>query len=364
METVEVITDPKLETAAPTAVDHFNWADWLNNASCVLVVYVEPLLCSIGFLLNCACIAVFLSVSSHGYFRKTSLLFYLVALSICNALQLILSIFVIVLPAMEQFIGDEFPREADNLHRVNAITVRLGYPLMLAANYAAIWLLTLICAQRFQAICHPSNPWKLRLTCIRRSKGAVTVVVGAALGLNVIRFWEMEWHADHGGIVSSGLRDHLLYKVIQEGIVYGLIVYGLPICLLLWLNLNTIQLIRGEQLHVQASRRSAEYRTALMTVCVFVFFFLCTTLSASIRLFMITAGGLVDPLELVWLVDLSNLLMNINALVTPIICFIFTRGFKDLFFVIRFAPPKCSPDEKDFSPHLTPMLSSAEYQHL
>ncbi|VDO52420.1 unnamed protein product [Haemonchus placei] len=386
METVEVITDPKLETAAPTVVDKFNWADWLNNASCVLVVYVEPLLCSIGFLLNCACIAVFLSVSSHGYFRKTSLLFYLVALSICNALQLILSIFVIVLPAMEQvrdvlqtflttvpysililesnqiklpltlvfsipfiqfqFIGDEFPREADNLHRVNAITVRLGYPLMLAANYAAIWLLTLICAQRFQAICHPSNPWKLRLTCIRRSKGAVTVVVGAALATAAI------------------FRDHLLYKVIQEGIVYGLIVYGLPICLLLWLNLNTIQLIRGEQLHVQASRRSAEYRTALMTVCVFVFFFLCTTLSASIRLFMITAGGLVDPLELVWLVDLSNLLMNINALVTPIICFIFTRGFKDLFFVIRFAPPKCSPDEKDFSPHLTPMLSSAEYQHL
>ncbi|RCN50212.1 hypothetical protein ANCCAN_03627 [Ancylostoma caninum] len=233
---------------------------------------------------------------------------------------------------------------------------------MLAANYAAIWLLTLICAQRFQAICHPSNPWKLRLTCIRRSKGAVTVVVGAALGLNVIRFWEMEWHADHGGIVSSGLRDDLLYKVIQEGIVYGLIVYGLPICLLLWLNLNIIRLIRGEQLHVQASRRSAEYRTALMTVCVFVFFFLCTTLSASIRLFMITAGGLVDPLELVWLVDLSNLLMNINALVTPIICFIFTRGFKDLFFVIRFAPPKGSFDEKDFNRQFTPMLSS-EYHN-
>ncbi|VDL66578.1 unnamed protein product [Nippostrongylus brasiliensis] len=153
-------------------------------------------------------------------------------------------------------------------------------------------------------------------------------------------------------------KDDLLYKVIQEGIVYGLIVYGLPICLLLWLNLNIIRLIRGEQLHVQASRRSAEYRTALMTVCVFVFFFLCTTLSASIRLFMITAGGLVDPLELVWLVDLSNLLMNINALVTPIICFVFTRGFKDLFFVIRFAPPKGSIDEKDFTRHLKPMLTS------
>ncbi|KJH41036.1 7 transmembrane receptor [Dictyocaulus viviparus] len=301
------------------------------------------------------------SVSSHGYFRKTSLLFYFISLSICNALQLLLSIFVIVLPAMEQFIGVEFPREAANLHQMNAITVRIGYPLMLAANYAAIWILTLICAQRFQAICHPSNPWKLRLACIRRSKGAVIIVVAAALGLNVIRFWEMEWHADDGGIVSSGLRcfsDDLLYKVIQEGIVYGLIVYGLPICLLLWLNLNIIRLIRGEQLHVQASRRSAEYRTALMTVCVFVFFFLCTTLSASIRLFMISADGLVDPQEFVWLVDLSNLLMNINALVTPIICFIFTRGFKDLFFVIRFAPPKGSFDAKANNQYLNPMLPS------
>uniref|UniRef100_A0A158PCE7 G_PROTEIN_RECEP_F1_2 domain-containing protein n=1 Tax=Angiostrongylus cantonensis TaxID=6313 RepID=A0A158PCE7_ANGCA len=309
MDNVQALNVERIESEILTT--EFDYSEWLNNAryihtctylhtyelciviytcifSCVLVVYVEPLLCSVGFLLNCACIAVFLSVSSHGYFRKTSLLFYFISLSTCNALQHLLSIFVIVLPAMEQ------------------------------------------------AICHPSNPWKLRLACIRRSKGAVIVVVGAALALNVIRFWEMEWHADHGGIVSSGLRDDLLYKVIQEGIVYGLIVYGLPICLLLWLNLNIIRLIRGEQLHVQASRRPAEYRTALMTV----------------------SGGLVDAHELVWLVDLSNLLMNINALVTPIICFICTRGFKDLFFVIRFAPPKGSIDEKDPNRYFTPMLSA------
>lgn len=37
----------------------------------------------------------------------------------------------------------------------------------------------------------------------------------------------------------------------------------------------------------------------------------------------------------IWLVDLSNLLMNMNALVTPILCFIFTRGFRDVYLVIR-----------------------------
>lgn len=39
-----------------------------------------------------------------------------------------------------------------------------------------------------------------------------------------------------------------------------------------------------------------------------------------------------------WLVDLNNLLMNANALTMPVVCFIFTRGFRDLFFVVRYPP--------------------------
>lgn len=41
-------------------------------------------------------------------------------------------------------------------------------------------------------------------------------------------------------------------------------------------------------------------------------------------------------MEYMWLVDLSNLLMNANALAMPLICFIFTHGFKDLFILVRF----------------------------
>lgn len=308
------------------------------SKSCLLVVYVEPLLCSIGFLLNCACVAVFLSVSSHGYFRKTSLLLYLAALAVCNALQLLLSLFVIVAPAIEQFIAEAHPAEAEQLHKFNSKSVRIGYPLMLAANYGSIWLLTLICAQKYQAICHPANPWKKRLAWVRNSKKAVIIVVVVALALNVIRFWEMGWVA--GELVYNPFRDHILYKIIQEGIIYGVIVYGFTLILLLFLNFNIVKLIQAEEIHVQPSRKNAEYRTALMTVCVFIVFFLCTTLSVSIRLFMIIADKMVRFNDVIWIVDLSNLLMNINALITPVICFIFTRGFKDLFFIIRFAPLK------------------------
>uniref|UniRef100_A0AC34GU67 G-protein coupled receptors family 1 profile domain-containing protein n=1 Tax=Panagrolaimus sp. ES5 TaxID=591445 RepID=A0AC34GU67_9BILA len=311
--------------------------------SCALVIYVEPLLCCAAFILNVTCIVVFLTVWSHGYFRKTSLLLYLIALSACNAIQLILSIFVLVLPGAEQFIDEElFYHESQMLRKMNAVTVRFGYPLLMASNYASIWILSLICAQRYQSVCNPWNVWKHRLTIVKSSKLCIFIVVFCALALNIIRFWELE--AADGYIRVTTLRYDIWYKIIQEGIIYGCIVYGCPMLLLLWFNYNTFKLIRVDERH--RCRPSAEHRTAMMTVCVFIFFFLCTTMAASIRLVIILAGNLFTSTEFLWLVDLSNLLMNVNALIMPIVCFIFTRGFRDLFFVVRYAP---SIESSDFN---------------
>uniref|UniRef100_A0A7E4V2N4 G_PROTEIN_RECEP_F1_2 domain-containing protein n=1 Tax=Panagrellus redivivus TaxID=6233 RepID=A0A7E4V2N4_PANRE len=313
----------------------FKDMSWGDVFSCVLVIYVEPFLCSAGFILNVTCIVVFLTVWSHGYFRKASLLFYLIALSICNALQLLLSIFVIVLPAAEQFISpDIFPREIELLRSVNAETVRYAYPLLMAANYASLWILSLICAQRYQSVCHPWNAWKHRLAFVRNSKMCIVVVVFTAVALNVIRFWELE--KVEGTIRVTPLRYNTWYKIIQEGIIFGCIVYGFPMAVLLWFNYNTLKLIRVDERH--RCRPSAEHRTAMMTVFVFIFFFLCTTLAASIRLAIILTGNLFASNDYIWLIDLSNLLINVNALIMPIVCFVFTRGFRDLFFVVRYAP--------------------------
>lgn len=37
----------------------------------------------------------------------------------------------------------------------------------------------------------------------------------------------------------------------------------------------------------------------------------------------------------------------------PVVCFIFTRGFRDLFFVVRYAP---APESPDFSLKPTKLL--------
>lgn len=54
--------------------------------------------------------------------------------------------------------------------------------MLLAANYASIWILTLICAQRFQSICEPWNAWKKRLQIVRNSKTPIALVIILAIG--------------------------------------------------------------------------------------------------------------------------------------------------------------------------------------
>ncbi|MFH4979140.1 hypothetical protein AB6A40_005849 [Gnathostoma spinigerum] len=156
--------------------------DTFGGASCILVVFIEPILCCIGLVLNTACIIVFVSVSFHDYFRKTSLLLYLIAMCVCNSLQLLLSIFVLILPAAEEYALDSNRGAIEALSILNAYSVRIAYPLLLASNYASIWILTLICAQRFQAICHPSNVWKKRLQIVRNSRIPITLVLVLAIG--------------------------------------------------------------------------------------------------------------------------------------------------------------------------------------
>lgn len=76
---------------------------------------------------------------------------------------------------------------------------------------------------------------------------------------------------------------------------------------------------------------------AHMTISFFVLFFCVTTFAVLLRLIVIFAGDFFFSIEVIWLVDLSNLLANASALIIPIVVFVFTGGFKDLFFVIRYS---------------------------
>nr|CAD2171393.1 unnamed protein product [Meloidogyne enterolobii] len=73
--------------------------------SCIIVLYIQPILCLFGILFNSGCLVVFIMVwSNKDYYRKTAMILYFGAMSLCNIVQLLLSFFVIILPAFEQAI--------------------------------------------------------------------------------------------------------------------------------------------------------------------------------------------------------------------------------------------------------------------
>lgn len=70
--------------------------------SCLVTMFVAPTVCSVGFLLNMLCIVIFCAYPSH---KRATLVPYLIALCVFDALLLLLSIFVLVLPAIQEYLG-------------------------------------------------------------------------------------------------------------------------------------------------------------------------------------------------------------------------------------------------------------------
>ncbi len=72
---------------------------------------------------------------------------------------------------------------------------------------------------------------------LRYSKASIAIVVVVALTLNVARFWELECRdviingTKTTEVHDSQLRASIVYKIVQEGVLYGVIVYMLPIAM-------------------------------------------------------------------------------------------------------------------------------------
>uniref|UniRef100_A0A0N5BJ48 G_PROTEIN_RECEP_F1_2 domain-containing protein n=1 Tax=Strongyloides papillosus TaxID=174720 RepID=A0A0N5BJ48_STREA len=309
-----------------------------NDYSGLLVLYIQLLLCIIGIFLNLICMVVFFSMKTDGYYRKTSYLIMIASLSFFNCIQLFLSIFVIILPAGEMYIiQKENINALEKLRIFNSYTLPLGYPFVMMANYCSIWIMTLMCAQRYQGLLPAGHILKSKLIFLKNSKKVIIITCLFAFALNIVRFFEFTW--DGNNLIKSKVYG-FWYILIMEVIIYGIFVYIIPLLLLLWFNFNNLKLVAFK--NCPQKNTSVEYRTIMMTFIIFVFFILLTTMSATLRLTMILFGSWLGSQAFETLMDINNLLINGNAFVIPIVVIIFTRGFKDLFFMVKRAP---SPDD-------------------
>lgn len=66
-------------------------------SGCIIDIYLLPIVCILGLLLNIACLIVFLIRRNHPLVPS------LIVLSLCDSLQLFLSLLVLLLPAIHEY---------------------------------------------------------------------------------------------------------------------------------------------------------------------------------------------------------------------------------------------------------------------
>lgn len=86
---------------------------------------------------------------------------YLMALCVFDSVQLFLSLPIIYLGDLRRYfspwdgLGRLPPALYNRITWLHCYATRFLYPVLMAANYGSIWIVTLICVQRFFAICYP-----------------------------------------------------------------------------------------------------------------------------------------------------------------------------------------------------------------
>ncbi|GMT23918.1 hypothetical protein PFISCL1PPCAC_15215 [Pristionchus fissidentatus] len=304
---------------------------FLRGIDCLLDVFLLPFISFVGISLNLWCILVFRKTRSHPLVPALTLL------SLCDILQLSLSILVLFLPAVFDFF------ELNQLSwtgQLTYISTGLLSPLLLASNCASIWTISYISIERHRAIVNPLS------TVQSRGPRVLPLVFISFLAIlfNASKWYEFDW--DWKDITDKEKKGYLLgiapskflfhspnnltmnytYRFTRELVLYPLLVYFIPISFLTCLNLRILMKIsRARVTSTHRSRIAQEKRTISLLISIVLLFFFCHTGGLVIR-FVEESGG--DGYVLIK--DIINILFNVNSMANPMLYFFFTRQFRDL----------------------------------
>ncbi|KHJ94142.1 7 transmembrane receptor [Oesophagostomum dentatum] len=273
--------------------------DGWRTCGCIVDLWILPIICFVGIVLNTCCLLVFTSHRSHPLVPA------LIVLSICDLLQLTLTVFVLCIPALHDYTkSDQFGailRPLSSMHSPS----RPFFPLVGIAIAALVFNSSKWAEYRFHWIV-VKNDTKMFLAH---------------------DFTDLA-HSD----TYRRVRDHFLYPVL---------VYLGPLLLLCILNFRILSHISAQRVAFDhKSRLAQERRSVTLLISIIILFFVCHTGGLVIR--FVDMSKYVDSVLFVLLKDCINLLFNINSMANPMLYFLFTRQFRDLRVSFRhFTPPRC-----------------------
>lgn len=314
----------------------WNEEDNWRTCGCILDLWIHPIVCLVGVILNVCCLMVFVSHRSHPLVPA------LIVLSICDLLQLTLTIFVLFIPALHDFTNAE---RFGALGQIAYLSTGLLSPLLLAFNCASIWTICYISIQRHKAILRPLSS----MYAPPRPFYPLMTIALAALIFNGSKWAEFRWQwIDVENTTSrflvhepSELAYNDTYRRMFDHFLYPVLVYLVPLLLLSVLNFRILSHISAQRVAFDhKSRLAQERRSVTLLISIVSLFFFCHTGGLAIR--FVDQSKYADSALFVLVKDCINLLFNINSFANPMLYFLFTRQFRDLRVSFRHFTPSRS----------------------
>lgn len=213
-----------------------------------------------------------------------------------------------------------------------------SWPLICMAQMVSVWVTVLLSLERFVAIV---TPLKSMHTCtVRRVKIAVATLWVLAIVFNIPKFFEYKPEIrsiDNATIVHyaySTLRESPVYRYLYNTVMYGLLLYAIPLCLLSFLTLKTVQELHRARRNWNILNRAQqhEHKATVVPLLIVTVFFICGTQAflAFILDAIYNIPGSVAPIWLDNYTAVVNLLVIVNSACNVILMYAFGSKFRRL----------------------------------
>ena len=341
----------------------------LRQYTIAIEVYVVGTLCALGIAGNLLSIVV---LGRDRTIRRTTG-FMLQMLAVADAVYLIACIFYQTLNSIEKY-TDWLPPV---MHRRWPYVEVHTWPAASVAQTATVWIVVVLTADRYVAICHPLHA--PQYSTIRRVRIAVATVWIFAVVYNLPRFFERVVDVDDStnstslfvtspGVIvdkrrvmqveKTAMRENPVYFLVYKTCLFFVVRFFIPFASLAFFNQRLIRAMRAsDQIrqtsvrHVGGSVGKEQQHTRTLVVVVVVFV-MCElpdlTLRAWLSLHYHAPGYVAFPHRQLRYVNVaSNLLLTVNSCINFVIyCFMGRR-----FRLILLRMLGCGDDRPEIHPH-------------
>ena len=302
----------------------------------VLDIYILLFLCIFGISGNIVSILV---LGKDNVVRRTTG-FLLQVLAFTDIGYLVLCILIQTLKTIDKF-TDWCPTLKHSFPYMEPII----WPMASIAQTCTVWLVVVVTADRYVAICKPLHAPQYSTTS--RMRKAVMLVFVLSVLYNLPRFWERtvdyQLVANNKTIPKAAkteLRNNRVYVIIYKTVCYFVVRFFVPLSSLAFFNARLIQAIKasykqrnempaGDTRNHHRNREITRY--SLTLVVVVVVFIICATPDYFLRIwqgiYQIAPDHILFPrTQLLYVNGISNLFLAINSCSNFVIyCFLGSR---------------------------------------